>query len=135
MENKTCEPLLTIKIYEDHVCVDDEDIGNPYKVIADIAEVRKEAKKIHEGDTVKIIDSGCIYSSNAKWVAEHITDKDHLIRFAYGQMLRDKNGDFGEIEGKLYKVIKIVDDKAYIKQMINMDSACYLIGLKGLKKC
>lgn len=135
-ENNTYEPLLTIEVYEDHVCVDEEDIGDPYKIIVDIGEVRKCAAKIHEGDTVKIIDSGYMYSGDASWVNKYITNKDHLTCYAYGQTLRDKNGNFGEIEGKRYEVIKIVGDKAYIKRISCMDhSACHLIDLKGLKKC
>lgn len=134
-ENNTYEPLLTVNVYEDKVIINGDDVHNPSKIVIDVNEAREDAK-IHEGDIVKIINSGRIYLYAVDWVAEHITNKNHLIRFAYGQSLTDEHGELGEINGRLYKVIKIINDIAYIERLDDfMYGECHLIDLKGLAKC
>lgn len=134
-ENNTYEPLLTVNVYEDKVIINGDDVHNPSKIVIDVNEAREDAK-IHEGDIVKIINSGKMYLYAVDWVAEHITNKDHLIRFAYGQSLTDEHGELGEINGRLYKVIKIINDIAYIERHdVFMYGECHLIDLKGLAKC
>lgn len=136
-ENNTHKSLLTVNVYEDRVTIDGDDVGNPYRIGIDVNGVRYNAtKKIHKGDIVKIVDSGQMYTTNLHWIAKNITDKKQMIRFAYGQSLTDEHGELGEIKGKQYKVIKIVDDIAYIERLDDfMYGECHLIDLKGLAKC
>ena len=86
---------------------------------------------IHEGDIVRIIDSGCIYTTNIPWLKANITDTDLIARYQFGKS--------PEHNGGKYKVIKIAkhlmwdDDLAYI-QSIGFDGECYIIGVTGLDK-
>ena len=86
---------------------------------------------IHEGDIVRIIDSGCIYTTNVPWLKANITDTDLIARYQYGTS--------PEHNGGKYKVIKIAkhlmwdDELAYI-QSIGFDGKCYIIGVTGLDK-
>ena len=87
--------------------------------------------KIHEGDTVKVINTGLNYSSYVKWVGEHISDPYMAARFCFGSPSTDKN----------YKVIKIAEHErnyrplAYIEEIDGLSyNRCYLIEVKGLKK-
>lgn len=136
-ENNTYKPLLTVNVYEDRVTIDGDDVRNPHRIGIDVNEVRYNAtKKIHEGDIVKIVDSGKMYTTYVNWIAEHIADEKQMIRFAYGQNLTDEHGELGEIKGKQYKVIKIVDDIAFIERLNDFTyRECHLINLKGLAKC
>lgn len=136
-ENNTHKPLLTVNVYEDRVTIDGDDVGNPYGIGIDVNEVRYNAtKKIHEGDIVKIVNSGRMYTTDVNWIAEHIADEKQMIRFAYGQSLTGEHGELGEIKGKQYKVIKIINDMAYIERLNDfMYGECHLINLKGLAKC
>ena len=87
--------------------------------------------KIHEGDTVKVINTGLNYSSYVKWVGEHISDPYMAARFCFGSPSTDKN----------YKVIKIAEHErnhrplAYIEEIDGLSyNQCYLIEVKGLEK-
>lgn len=87
--------------------------------------------KIHEGDTVKVINTGLNYSSYAKWVGEHISDPYMAARFCFGSPSLDEK----------YKVIKIAEHEknhrplAYIEQIDGIGfNKCYLIEVKGLEK-
>jgi len=86
---------------------------------------------IREGDIVRIIDSGCIYTTNVPWLKANITDTDLIARYQYGTS-PEHNGD-------KYKVIKIAkhlmwdEDLAYI-QSIGFEGKCYIIGVVGLDK-
>ena len=42
-----------------------------------------DESKIHEGDTVKVINTGLNYSSYVKWVGEHISDPYMAARFCF----------------------------------------------------
>lgn len=130
-ENNTHESLLTVNVYEDRVTINGDDVHNPSKIVIDVNEVREDAK-IHEGDIVKIINSGKMYTTNLHWIAKNITDKEQMIRFAYGETL---TYGYGEIKGKRYKVIKIVDNIAFIERIGSAIDKCYLIELEGLAKC
>ena len=86
---------------------------------------------IHEGDTVKAINTGLNYSSYVKWVGEHISDPYMAARFCFGSPSTDKN----------YKVIKIAEHErnhvplAYIEEIDGLSyNRCYLIEVKGLEK-
>lgn len=86
---------------------------------------------IREGDIVRIIDSGCIYSTNIPWLKANIDDTDLIARYQYGTSPENNCGT--------YKVIKIAkhlmwdDELAYI-QSIGFESKCYIIGVAGLEK-
>lgn len=87
--------------------------------------------KIHEGDTVKVINTGLNYSSYVRWVEEHISDPSMAARFCFGSPSTDKN----------YKVIKIAEHGrnhsplAYIEEIGGLSyNRCYLIEVKGLEK-
>lgn len=86
---------------------------------------------IREGDIVRIVDSGCIYTTNIPWLKANITDTDLIARYQYGTS--------PEHNGGKYKVIKIAkhlmwdDDLAYI-QSIGFEGKCYIIGVTGLDK-
>lgn len=86
---------------------------------------------IHEGDTVKVIDTGLTYSSYVQWVGKHISDPYTAARFCFGSPSIDKN----------YKVIKIAEHErnhsplAYIEEIGGLSyNRCYLIEVKGLEK-
>ena len=85
---------------------------------------------IHEGDTVKVIDTGLNYSSYAEWVGEHISDPYMAARYCFGSPSTDKN----------YKVIKIAKHGrngrtlAYIEEINKYMNKCYLIEVMGLEK-
>ena len=90
-----------------------------------------DESKIHEGDTVKVINTGLNYSSYVKCVGEHISDSYMAARFCFGSPSTDKN----------YKVIKIAEHErnhsplAYIEEIGGLSyNKCYLIEVKGLEK-
>ena len=90
-----------------------------------------DESKIHEGDTVRVINTGLNYSSYVKWVGEHISDPYMAARFCFGSPSTDKN----------YKVIKIAEHEknyrplAYIEETDGLGyNRCYLIEVKGLEK-
>lgn len=90
-----------------------------------------DESKIHEGDTVKVINTGLNYSSYVQWVGEHISDSYMAARFCFGSPSTDKN----------YKVIKIAEHEknhrplAYIEEIDGFSyNSCYLIEVKGLEK-
>lgn len=90
-----------------------------------------DESKIHEGDTVKVINTGLNYSSYVQWVGEHISDPYMAARFCFGSPSTDKN----------YKVIKIAEHErnhmplAYIEEIDGLSyNKCYLIEVKGLEK-
>ena len=87
--------------------------------------------KIHEGDTVKVVNTGLNYSSYVQWVGGHISDPYTAARLCFGSPSTDKN----------YKVIKIAEHErnhrllAYIEEIDSLAyNKCYLIEVKGLEK-
>ena len=90
-----------------------------------------DESKIHEGDTVKVINTGLNYSSYVMWVGEHISDPYMAARFCFGSPSTDKN----------YKVIKIAEHErnhrplAYIEETDGLGyNKCYIIEVEGLEK-
>lgn len=90
-----------------------------------------DESKIHEGDTVRVINTGLNYSSYVKWVGEHISDPYMAARFCFGSPSLDEK----------YKVIKIAEHErnhrplAYIEEIDgHAYNKCYLIEVKGLEK-
>ena len=90
-----------------------------------------DESKIHEGDTVRVVNTGLDYTSYVKWVGEHISDPYMAARFCFGSPSTDKN----------YKVIKIAEHEknyrplAYIEEIDgHAYNRCYLIEVKGLEK-
>ena len=90
-----------------------------------------DENKIHEGDTVKVVNTGLNYSSYPRWVGKHISDPYMAARFCFGSPSTDKN----------YKVIKIAEHErnhmplAYIEETDGLSyNKCYLIEVKGLEK-
>ena len=90
-----------------------------------------DESKIHEGDTVKVVNTGLNYSSYVQWVGEHISDPYMAARFCFGSPSTDKK----------YKVIKIAEHErnhrplAYIEEIDGLSyNRCYLIEVKGLEK-
>jgi len=86
---------------------------------------------IHEGDTVKVINTGLNYTYYVKWVEEHISDPSMAARFCFNTPDTSKK----------YKVIKIAEHKknhrplAYIEEIGGLSyNKCYLIEVKGLEK-
>lgn len=90
-----------------------------------------DESKIHEGDTVKVVNTGLNYSSYPQWVGEHISDPYMAARYCYGSPDTDRK----------YKVIKIAEHEsngrmlAYIEECDQFwHNRCYLIEVKGLEK-
>ena len=90
-----------------------------------------DESKIHEGDTVKVINTGLNYSSYPQWVGKHISDPYMAARYCY---------DSPNTESK-YKVIKIAEHEnngrmlAFIEECNGLGhNKCYLIEVKGLVK-
>lgn len=90
-----------------------------------------DESKIHEGDTVKVINTGLNYTSYVKWVEEHISDPSMAARFCFSTPDTHKK----------YKVIKIAEHEknhrplAFIEEIDGFSyNSCYLIEVKGLEK-
>lgn len=90
-----------------------------------------DESKIHEGDTVKVINTGLNYSSYVQWVGKHISDPYMAARFCFNTPDTYKK----------YKVIKIAEHErnhrplAYIEEIDGLSyNRCYLIEVKGLEK-
>ena len=90
-----------------------------------------DESKIHEGDTVKVVNTGLNYSLYVQWVGEHISDPYMAARFCFGSPSLDEK----------YKVIKIAEHErnhrplAYIERIDGIGfNKCYLIEVKGLEK-
>ena len=90
-----------------------------------------DESKIHEGDTVKVVNTGLNYSSYPQWVGKHISDPYMAARYCYGSPNTEKK----------YKVIKIAEHEsngrtlAFIEECDGfMHNRCYLIEVKGLVK-
>ena len=90
-----------------------------------------DESKIHEGDTVRVVNSGLNYSSYVKWVEEHISDPSMAARFCFNTPDTCKK----------YKVIKIAEHEknhrplAFIEEIDGFGyNSCYLIEVKGLEK-
>lgn len=90
-----------------------------------------DESKIHEGDTVRVINTGLNYSSYVKWVGEHISDPYMAARFCFNTPDTSKK----------YKVIKIAEHEknhrplAFIEEIDGFGyNSCYLIEVKGLEK-
>jgi hypothetical protein len=90
-----------------------------------------DESKIHEGDTVKVINTGLNYPSYVKWVEEHISDPSMAARFCFNTPDTYKK----------YKVIKIAEHEknhrplAFIEEIDGFSyNSCYLIEVKGLEK-
>ena len=91
--------------------------------------------EIKEGDTVKVVEPGCVYADYVNWVLRNITDPDLLARWAYRGRMPGND--------EIYKVVKIAPHSektgcarlAFIKGTVSHISyKCYLIGVDGLKK-
>ena len=87
--------------------------------------------EIHEGDTVRITDTGKQYTTYNEWIKSNITNVDLICKFDYN---REASRD-GE-----YVVVKLAehgrDNKtlAYIREKTDLWPRCYLINVKGLEK-
>ena len=86
---------------------------------------------IHEGDIVRVVNTGLNYTSYPQWVGKYISDPDMAARYCF---------DSPSVSSK-YKVIKIAEHEsngrtlAYIEEIDGFDyNSCYLIEVKGLKK-
>ena len=89
--------------------------------------------QFEEGDIVKIIDTGKIYSTHPDWLIENIEDKELLIKYVYGENLYSKG--IKEDSKNLYKVRYVSEGLAYIQRKIfSFDGPCYLIRTEGLAK-
>lgn len=86
---------------------------------------------IREGDIVRIVDSGCIYSTNIPWLKANIDDTDLIARYQYGTSPENNCGKYEVI--KIAKHLMWDDELAYI-QSIGFDSKCFIIGVAGLEK-
>ena len=86
---------------------------------------------IHEGDTVRITDTGKQYTTYNAWIKSNITDVDLICKFDYN---RDASID------SEYVVVKIAEHGmnnktlAYVKEKSDLWPRCYLIDVKGLEK-
>lgn len=90
-----------------------------------------DESKIHEGDTVKVINTGLSYTTYPQWVGEHISDPDMAARYCFESPFTDKK----------YKVLKIAEHEsngrmlAFIEEIDGLCyNSCYLIEVKGLVK-
>ena len=86
---------------------------------------------IEEGDYVKVIDSGKLYITHTEWVGNYI-DSELAAHFVYNHDIPKES-----LNSK-FKVLKRVDNKLYIGQVVNFYSSmirdCYLIHVDGVEK-
>ena len=125
------QSIYYVRVYEDDNC----EKLSCYCYLMDEAGLEKFDVGIKEGDTVKVVEPGCLYADYVDWVLRNITDPDLLARWVYG----------GRVPGndEIYKVVKIAPHSektgcarlAFIKGTVSHISyKCYLIGVDGLKK-
>ena len=92
---------------------------------------------IEVGDRVRIINTGCMYSTNFPWVSKYIEDKNMCVRYAYGD---DLGYEAGVREHNAVFVVRFINDiMAYIELerangLDRQHNSCYLINVDGLKK-
>lgn len=90
-----------------------------------------EDDEIHEGDTVRITDTGKQYTTYNEWIKSNITDVDLICQFDYNRK--------ASIDSE-YVVVKIAEHGmhnktlAYVKEKTDLWPRCYLIDVKGLEK-
>lgn len=86
---------------------------------------------------MRIIDTGCMFTTNVSWVVDNVPDSGLVAQYAYD----DDAGYFrgiSEIDGT-FTVRIIHDGKAYVQKDDHGGGAspfgkCYLISLSGLKR-
>lgn len=87
--------------------------------------------KIKVGDTVKIVDTGKIYTTNSKWVKDHIPEL--AVYYAYGDRCGYDNG-VRQMEHKF--TVRCIDgERVYVQGGKEICERCYLVHMSGLKKC
>lgn len=104
--------------------------GRSFWYVEEMLEAWDE-NKIHEGDIVRVINTGLNYSSYPQWVGKHISDPDMAARYCYSSPYTTNK----------YKVIKIAEHEfngrmlAFIEECDGIGhNRCYLIEVKGLEK-
>lgn len=92
-----------------------------------------KARKIAIGDRVKVVDVGEVYKTYWKWVVNNINDPGLIARYSY-------NGNIDLNATYRVKAIAPHEDDcnrmlAYIEEdEFEFPSACYLIGINGIRK-
>lgn len=84
---------------------------------------------IKVGDTVKVVDSGYCFTTYSDWVVKNVSDAKRVAKYCYGERVED---------GMKGTVIAIADHTSKSgKLLVYFETycGCYLIDIKGLKKC
>lgn len=100
----------------------------------DPAKVLKEYdREIRVGDTVKVMNTGLTYTTNKDWFKENNISLEYAVKFAYADDLGYSEGVTSPVSN--FKVVALADNKALIENITSFRAKCYLIDVKGLKKC
>jgi hypothetical protein len=91
---------------------------------------KTDGDEIKVGDKVKVIDTGKLCTTNIEWFKRNNVNPELLGRYAY-------NDDLGFYKGiyslnEVFTVEYVAEGKALISKI---DRTCYLLVIKGLKKC
>lgn len=83
---------------------------------------------IRVGDTVRVVNSGYLYSTYTEWVERYVKDPRDAAKWEYNLGLWD--GSIGVVKYLAPHEWSYNGDLAYIET----DNKCYLIGVSGLEK-
>ena len=87
-------------------------------------EIEKNMPKV--GDMVKVVDNGCLYSTNHMWLEENNVPLKTAIKWKYNN---------GDIDDKEYKVICIHKHNSFdsVLALIEDEYNAFILGIDGLK--
>ena len=119
------------------------------EAINKLIELRDELKKIHVGDTVKVICTGKMYSTNTNFFADEIIKNKHnddvveqlaslASRYDFGKSWF-LNEEVGSLDDIMFKVEYISEDKRAVisimeDYMLGKYSKTYIININGLER-
>jgi hypothetical protein len=90
----------------------------------------KRSGNISVGDTVRVVNSGQVYSSYSDWIELYVKDSDDASKWAtkYGVWLN--TGDIGVVKYIAPHEWRHEGDIAYVE----VEGYCYIINVQGLEK-
>ena len=90
----------------------------------------KRSGNISVGDTVRVVNSGQVYSGYSDWIELHVKDSDDASKWAtkHGEWLN--TGDIGVVKYIAPHEWRHEGDIAYVE----VEGYCYIINVRGLEK-
>ena len=88
-----------------------------------------EDKKIKVGDTVRVVDTGRLFTTNVTQVIKMANNQEEIAHYCYNDALGYPKR---QVEDNSFEVLSTDDKFAFIQSKCS--KGCYLIGLNGIKK-